>query len=868
MEWKQGTPVGEYQILGELDQGSKGIIYTVRHVRTHEDAVLVVLQDPDLPESGRLSGLECATGLEHPNFAAIKELWKFDDFVFIVSELLEGRPLHDHITSRGENLSGSDPDAESPFLEAVALMRQVASALGYAHAHNLVHCDLRAGDIVVRSDGTPVITGLGWAALLGRPPKRSAAQAPAEAPEDRPADPGGDVRSAGWILLRLVAGLDLSGDGRSRTAGPAGGMDLPYDLSTLIDKAVGCDPDGQKYDANAFSQDLDRFVDAYSRPVADVDPAPQADAEDGDAEEAETGIKTLLTAGHGPSPSSRPSSFWAGMALSVLVLAIFVFVLVASMAVSGVLPRTLQKLSLEVRTSNFQEAVTQSRNSDEPGTRIETLTGLLAASPGLPGSARARMELSKLYMQKGCWKDALSQMLIVLHMQPSLVKGRDLLDLALLLYDNGQTAQYDWLLNRIIDGYQGSESAWRAIFLKKRLVLVQSALNRIVHETGDLLEGPLKRRAALKEEGARLKRLAGSIRLKSMARVGDNRVFGDFLPPAGDEIAVLEGNKLRVSGLERNVEWSLDGIPLHLWTADMDGSGMERILAGYPSGRIEIYDPRKGVLERTIRLRGRLHREILAGTDPEGNRLLIVPMTVRDRASLTVIPMNSDNNRKDIVHTTLEGWEVTALLAVDMIEHSPGEEIVAITLGRQGSLITILAAGAHAGEQGVLHRQTIAGEVRRAVKLDASRILLGLSTWYVQEGMEPTGRRERAGLYLLGPTFSPNNGSGARTSISPDLEPVKILEPPLNGRGAVILDACAGDFMGGGSLQGAFLVCFPGWLEFEPETRILLFDGNKACTWFHCPGASALMAGKLESEGRDSMVVDVRSSQLGVTFQK
>lgn len=127
---------------------------------------------------------------------------------YIAMEYVPGGSLTDlleQLDARGEALTTG---------YALALMRQVADALTVAHRAGIVHRDLKPSNILLRRDGTPVLTDLGIAvikddprltrthALMGTPNYMSPEQAAGHVVDGR-----SDIYALGVILYELLAGV-------------------------------------------------------------------------------------------------------------------------------------------------------------------------------------------------------------------------------------------------------------------------------------------------------------------------------------------------------------------------------------------------------------------------------------------------------------------------------------------------------------------------------------------------------------------------------------------------------------------------------------------------------------------------------------
>jgi serine/threonine protein kinase len=94
-----------------------------------------------------------AAKLSHPNIVRVFDSAETDGKPFIVMEYVEGETLAETLRRRGRLPSG----------ETVALAVQICAGLEDAHAHGLVHRDIKPGNLLLRSDGTVKIADFGIA---------------------------------------------------------------------------------------------------------------------------------------------------------------------------------------------------------------------------------------------------------------------------------------------------------------------------------------------------------------------------------------------------------------------------------------------------------------------------------------------------------------------------------------------------------------------------------------------------------------------------------------------------------------------------------------------------------------------------------
>ncbi len=99
---------------------------------------------------------ERAVRLNHPNIARVYEAGRREDVVYVVRDLIEGESLADRLARSGP----LSPE------EAIPILRQLASALDYAHSQRMMHGDLNDRCIFVGEDGHVTITDVGLTQAL------------------------------------------------------------------------------------------------------------------------------------------------------------------------------------------------------------------------------------------------------------------------------------------------------------------------------------------------------------------------------------------------------------------------------------------------------------------------------------------------------------------------------------------------------------------------------------------------------------------------------------------------------------------------------------------------------------------------------
>ena len=198
-----------YRIEGELGAGGMATVYLAHDIKHDRDVAIKVLH-PDLGAAlggGRfLSEIRTTARLQHPHILPLLDSGDADGLLYYVMPLVTGETLRARL----------EREKQLPIDDAVSIAREVADALGYAHALGVIHRDIKPENILLQN-GHALVADFGIALAvqtaggarmtqtglsLGTPQYMS----PEQAMGERTVDARSDIYALGAVTYEMLAG--------------------------------------------------------------------------------------------------------------------------------------------------------------------------------------------------------------------------------------------------------------------------------------------------------------------------------------------------------------------------------------------------------------------------------------------------------------------------------------------------------------------------------------------------------------------------------------------------------------------------------------------------------------------------------------
>ena len=200
---------GRYQVVRILGEGGSKIVYLARDNLLDREVALALIKIGGFDEQEKARITREAQAMaklgDHPNIVTIHDVGEDAGRPYIVTQYMAGGSV--------DELLRKSPHHHLPTDQAIRIADEICQALEYAHAHGVVHRDLKPGNVWLTREGTSKLGDFGLALAAGQPRLTVtglvAGTAAYMAPEQmmgKPVDARSDLYSLGVMLYEMVTG--------------------------------------------------------------------------------------------------------------------------------------------------------------------------------------------------------------------------------------------------------------------------------------------------------------------------------------------------------------------------------------------------------------------------------------------------------------------------------------------------------------------------------------------------------------------------------------------------------------------------------------------------------------------------------------
>jgi hypothetical protein len=270
MSFHVGQTFGDYSITALLGAGGIGQVYRVEHSLTNRTETMKVLAE--LASENSIKRFEremrALAKLSHPNIAALHNALQSENQLILLMEYIEGQTLESMFHA-----------GRLPLETGVGYIKQMLSALGYAHQQGVVHRDVTPANVLITAASEVKLTDFGLSKSYGDPLLTTCGEVlgslPYLAPEQLKGttqpDRRSDLYSVGAILYEHLTGQKPFGSNRRLAPVLTDSEDEPKPPSQIepslsprwdeiLRRALARDP-AHRY------QSAEEFLDAIAHPI-------------------------------------------------------------------------------------------------------------------------------------------------------------------------------------------------------------------------------------------------------------------------------------------------------------------------------------------------------------------------------------------------------------------------------------------------------------------------------------------------------------------------------------------------------------------------------------------------------------------------
>lgn len=262
-----GQKLGQYEIIELLGQGGMATVY-----KAHQESIGRFVAIKVLPPHAALDEqfverfqLEAKTigSLQHPHILSLYDYGQQDDILYLVMAYVDGGSLEDLIQA----------GVPLPQKRTEKILREIASALDFAHRRGVIHRDIKPANILLDSEGNALLADFGIVKMMGNETNLTgtgvvgtpAYIAPEQGSGETDIDGRADLYSLACVMYQLLSGYQpYTGDTMMKVvlqhiADPVPSLravapDLPEAIDHVIARAMSKSPDDRYENSVEFAE--------------------------------------------------------------------------------------------------------------------------------------------------------------------------------------------------------------------------------------------------------------------------------------------------------------------------------------------------------------------------------------------------------------------------------------------------------------------------------------------------------------------------------------------------------------------------------------------------------------------------------------
>ncbi len=268
--------VGKYLLSNKIGKGGWGIVYRGMHKLLKMPVAIKMMKhdmamEPVFLETFRREA-EIIARMRHPNIVSVYDIEEIYRTIFIIMECLEGVSLKEMMKKVGP----------IPVERCVNILIQICNGLMCAHSYDIVHRDIKPGNIFLLADDLVKLLDFGLACASGTKDMNIAGTVYYASPEQidgKPVDFRSDLYSLGIMSYEMVTGRrPFYEDNLSDLMDKYCKFDIPdpaeiipdldHNVREFIKKCTRCDPDKRYQSTQHAKKDLLKFYSQKQSPLS------------------------------------------------------------------------------------------------------------------------------------------------------------------------------------------------------------------------------------------------------------------------------------------------------------------------------------------------------------------------------------------------------------------------------------------------------------------------------------------------------------------------------------------------------------------------------------------------------------------------